>query len=215
MSPDEHALPHIREPRSRRVVLVGVLVLIVAAVVVFVGLRGRARSEQELGVWTREQAIPSVAILQPQRGAPAQDIVLPGDVQAFATAPIYARASGYVKAWYKDIGAKVKRGDVLADIDTPDLDQQFMQAKADLANAEANAKLATLTAKRYHTLVGQAIVSQQTDDEKQGDATAKQAALDSARANVQTARRTRGFQVDRRTVRRHRQQAAQSTSARC
>ena len=185
MSADEHALPDIREPRPRRVVLVGLVVLVVAAIVVVTGLRGRARSEQELGVWTRDQAIPTVAILQPQRGAPAQDIVLPGDVQAFATAPIYARASGYVKAWYKDIGARVKRGDVLADIDTPDLDQQFMQAKADLANADANAKLATVTAKRYHTLVGQAIVSQQTDDEKQGDATAKQAALDSARANVQ------------------------------
>ena len=182
---DEHALPEIKEPRASRLALVGLVVLIAAGCLVFTGIRGRARSEQELGAWTHEQAVPTVSVLAPRQGAAAQDIVLPGDVQAFATAPIYARASGYVTAWYKDIGAKVKRGDVLAEIDTPDLDQQFMQAKADLANAEANSKLATVTARRYHALVGQAIVSQQSDDEKESDANAKQAALESARANVQ------------------------------
>ena len=179
MSSDE-----IREPRPRRLLLVGLVALIVAGSVATTGIRSRARSEQDLARWTREQALPNVAVIEPTRGAGEQQMSLPGDIQAFATAPIYARASGYVAAWYKDIGAKVKKGDVLARIDTPDLDQQFAQAKADLANADANAKLAALTAKRYHALVGQAIVSQQTDDEKTGDANAKQAALESAKANL-------------------------------
>ncbi len=110
--------------------------------------------------------------------------MLPGDIEAFDTAPIYARASGYVSAWYKDIGAKVKKGEKLADIETPELDQQYAQAKADLANAVANSKLAAVTAERYHTLVKESYVSKQQDDQGTADAAAKAAAVESAQANL-------------------------------
>ena len=184
MSLEEPSADDVREPRSSRLWLVGICMAVVAGGVVFNGVRVRAKGEQDLAVWTKEQAIPSVALIAPQNGGRKQEFVLPGDIQAFSTAPIYARASGYVTAWHKDIGDKVKKGDVLAEIDTPDLDQQYAQAKADLANATANATLAAATAKRYKALVGQAIVSQQTDEEKTSDATAKQATLESVRANL-------------------------------
>lgn len=174
----------IREPRPRRLLIGGVCVLVAAGIVVASGIRGRARTEGEVARRTAEQAVPTVEVTTPRRGAEAQDLVLPGNIEAFSTAPIYARASGYVKAWYKDIGDKVGRGEKLADIDTPDLDQQYAQAKADLASAQANATLATATAKRYHELVGQSIVSKQTDEEKTGDAAAKQAMLESSKANL-------------------------------
>jgi RND family efflux transporter MFP subunit len=177
--PDE-----IREPRPRRLLLVGLCIVAAAAVLVTTGIRGRARTEQDLARRTAEQAPPTVALIRPQRGAPAQELVLPGDIHAFALAPIYARASGYVKAWYKDIGARVSKGDVLAEIDTPDLDQQYAQAKADVANAAATAALAAATAQRYHALAAKNVISKQSEEEKAGDATARQAALESARANL-------------------------------
>lgn len=174
----------IREPRPGRLLLLGLLVMIGAGAVVVTGVRGRAKSEAEVARRTVEQSLPTVALISPQRGSKPQELVLPGDIQALAMAPIYARASGYVTAWYKDIGDRVKRGEKLADIDTPDLDQQYAQAKADVATAAANATLAAATAKRYHELVGQSIISRQTDEEKTGDATAKRAVLDSAKANL-------------------------------
>lgn len=179
VSPDQ-----IREPRPRRLLVGGLCLLLMAGVVVAGGIRGRANSDRTVARRTAEQAVPAVEVIVAQRGAAAQELVLPGDIQAFSAAPIYARASGYVTAWYKDIGDRVRRGEKLADIDTPDLDQQFAQAKADLATATANAALATATAKRYRELVGQSIVSKQTDEEKSGDAAAKQAMLESARANL-------------------------------
>ncbi len=184
MSPEEHHSEEIKEPKPSRLLLVGIGLLVVAGGVVFNGVRVRAKNDQDLGTWTREQSIPTVAVMSPETGSAKQELVLPGDVQAYATAPIYARASGYVTAWHKDIGEKVKKGDALAEIDTPDLDQQLAQAKADVATATANSELAAATAKRYKSLVAQAIVSQQTDDEKTGDANAKQATLDSSRANL-------------------------------
>lgn len=184
MSSEGVSEDQIREPRPRRLVIGGIAFAIVAAVIVVMGLRGRAKSEHELAERTVAQAIPTVEVILPQRGAAAGELVLPGDVQAFSTASIYARASGYVSAWYKDIGDRVRRGEKLADIDTPDLDQQYAQAKADTANAASNATLAVATAKRYHELVGQSIVSKQTDEERTADATAKQALLESAKANL-------------------------------
>ncbi|GGC80136.1 efflux RND transporter periplasmic adaptor subunit [Chelatococcus reniformis] len=176
--------PDVREPRPRRLLLIGVAVVAGAAVVAVSGIRGRAKTEQELASWTREQAVPSVELVTPQRGSGAQELVLPGNIEAFSSAPIYARASGYVRGFNKDIGDRVRKGDVLATIDTPELDQQYAQAKADVATSEANFVLAEATARRYHALVGRQIVSQQTDDEKMGDARAKKATLDSARANL-------------------------------
>ena len=184
MSSEGVSPEQVREPRARYLWLVAICFLAGAAALVFGGVRTRARTDQEVARRTVEQAMPSVALIAPKRGADAQQLVLPGDIQAFSSAPIYARASGYVTAWYKDIGDTVKRGEKLADIDTPDLDQQYAQVKADVANALANATLAAATAKRYHELVGQSIVSKQTDEEKTGDAVAKQATLEAARANL-------------------------------
>jgi RND family efflux transporter MFP subunit len=174
----------VREPKPGRLLLVGLCILIGAGVVVASGVRGRAKTEQEVARRTTEQSVPTVELIAPRRGADAQELVLPGNIEAFSTAPIYARASGYVTAWYKDIGDRVKRGEKLADIDTPELDQQYAQAKADVANAQVNATMSAATAKRYRELVGQSIVSKQTDEEKAADASAKQAILESARANL-------------------------------
>jgi RND family efflux transporter MFP subunit len=183
MSSDE--LPSkIQEPRPRRLLVVSFCVLVGAGLVVAGGVRGRAKIEQEVVRRTIDQSIPIVEVVQPQRGGTAREIVLPGNVEAFSTAPIYARASGYVTAWFKDIGDRVKSGERLAEIDTPELDQQYAQAKADVANAQVNAAMSAGTAKRYHELVGRAIVSKQTDEEKTADANAKQAILESARANL-------------------------------
>lgn len=184
MSSEDLSADQIKEPKPLRLLIVGVIVVAAAAAAVFMGVKGRASADQEVAQRTAEEAIPPVDVLLPTRGVAAKDLVLPGDIEAFDTAPIYARASGYVSAWYKDIGAKVKKGEKLADIETPELDQQYAQAKADLANAVANSKLAAVTAERYHTLVKESYVSKQQDDQGTADAAAKAAAVESAQANL-------------------------------
>jgi RND family efflux transporter MFP subunit len=159
--------------------------LAIAVVIAVMGIFNRSRSETQLTQWTREQAIPEVAVVTPQRGVGGQELVLPGQVEANYEAPIHARVSGYLKMWYEDIGAHVKAGQLLAEIDTPDLDQQLLQAQASLASAKADAELAQLTAKRWKASIVANAVSQQTIDEKVGDATARQAQADAAAANVQ------------------------------
>ena len=114
--------------------------------------------------YTDATAAPPVSLAQPTFEKSSNEIVLPGNMQAYTLAPIYARTTGYVKAWYKDIGAHVKKGDLLAVIETPELDQQLVQAKADLATAQANASLAKITADRYQGLIAQNAVSQQDTD---------------------------------------------------
>ena len=184
MSSEGGTPDQIREPRPGRLFLIGLVLVVAAGGAVFAGVRSRTMLEREVTERAIKQATPAVELIAPQQGSAPQELVLPGDIQAFAMAPIYARASGYVTAWYKDIGDRVKRGDKLADIDTPDLDQQYAQAKADVSTALANATLAAATAKRYHELVGNSIISRQTDEEKSGDAQAKQATLESSRANL-------------------------------
>ncbi len=164
--------------------LVGILALIVAAGVAANGIWQRRESDHKLAEWTDAQAIPTVAIVSPQPETKMQPLVLPGDIDAWFEAPIYARVPGYLKMWYKDIGAKVKTGEVLADIDTPDLDQQLLQAKQDLAMAVANYKLADVTAKRWKALLSSSSVSRQSVDEKEADAVAQQAKVAAAQAAV-------------------------------
>jgi RND family efflux transporter MFP subunit len=168
----------------RRLRRVGLCTLIAAIVVAALGIFNRSRSDTELKQWTQAQAIPSVALVSPQRGVDGQELVLPGDVEANFQAPIHARVSGFLKMWYQDIGAHVKAGQLLAEIDTPDLDQQLLQAKADLASARANATLAELTANRWKSSIVAKAVSQQTIDEKVGDADARKAQAAAAEANV-------------------------------
>jgi RND family efflux transporter MFP subunit len=167
----------------RHLKLAGVGAVCVAAVVVVVGLVTRVHADQELKTWTHAQAIPTVS-LATVAGGGHRDLVLPGDVQAFNNALIHARTSGYLKRWYVDIGAPVKAGQLLAEIDTPDLDQQVLQARADLATAQANQRLSATTAKRWEGLVALDAVSRQEADEKAGDLAARSSAVNGAKANL-------------------------------
>jgi RND family efflux transporter MFP subunit len=169
---------------SRRLRLIGLVAGIAAIALAVYGVVDRARSKQEVEVWTNEQAIATVKLIKPQLGPSEGELVLPGNVSAFYTGSIYARVNGYVKDWYEDIGAHVKKGQVLAVIDSPDLDQQLAQARADLLRAQANRALADVTYGRWDSLSKKNIVSQQAKDEKYGDAMAKAADVQAAQANV-------------------------------
>jgi len=162
----------------------GLLLLAVALGLAFWGIGARAKALAVVTQETREAAVPTVAIIAPERGAPQQEIVLPGTLQAFTDAPIYARTNGYLRKRYVDIGARVRTGQVLADIDTPEIDQQLAQARADLATAEANARLAQSTAERYRDLIKTDSVSKQDLDNANGSLEAKAAAVNSEKANV-------------------------------
>lgn len=175
-------LLHKPQPRLRPALLAGAGLAVLVAVV---GLTDRVIARQNLNVWTQQQAIPTVAVISPWTDTNGQSLVLPGDVEAFYNAQIHARVSGYLKDWYDDIGAHVKAGQVLAVIDTPDLDQQLAQARADLATAVANQKLAQLTADRWTNLLARDAVSRQETDEKTGDLAAKNALVNAAGANLQ------------------------------
>jgi RND family efflux transporter MFP subunit len=167
--------------------------LVLAAVVVGAGLVTRGMASQNLKSWTAAEAIPTVSIVRPEGNLGGQSLVLPGQVQAFYSATIRARVDGYLKRWYDDIGAKVPAGALLADIDTPELDQQLAQAKADLATAIANQRLAQTTAKRWNSLLSQDAVSRQEAEEKNGDLEAKSALVSAAQANVQRLQALEGF----------------------
>ncbi|WP_028008343.1 efflux RND transporter periplasmic adaptor subunit [Solimonas flava] len=188
MSPLNTAPAAPRGLRTAAIVAALVLLAIVA-----IGLTTRARGASELRAWTAENAIPTVAVVQPQPLGAAAALQLPGRLEAYAQAPLYARASGYLKRWTVDIGAPVKAGQVLAEIETPELDQQLAQARADLAKAEADAELARSTAKRWQSMLGTDAVSKQEVDEKTGDAAVKEAAARSARANLERLVATQGF----------------------
>jgi RND family efflux transporter MFP subunit len=184
MTEQHPAQDNPKTPSGRRFLITGSLVAIVAVTTATIGISNRARGVQEIARWTDKQAIPTVAVVTPTT-APGQDeLVLPGNIDAFYTGLIFARASGYVNEWYQDIGAHVKKGQVLALIDTPDLDQQLAQARADLVTAQANEKLSNVTADRWKALATRNIVSQQANDEKLGDLQAKTAATQAAQANV-------------------------------
>jgi RND family efflux transporter MFP subunit len=173
-----------RRPSPKRLRLAAIIALCVAAVVVVGGLASRMYDSAKLKNWTSIQSIPPVNVITPTAEAAGQTLTLPGSLQADLNAPIYSRVSGYVHAWYVDIGAHVKSGQVLATIDTPELDQQLLQARADLQTAQANMQLASTTAKRWASLLTQDAVSKQESDEKAGDLAAKSAMVNAATANV-------------------------------
>ena len=129
--------------------IIGVMALLLALGAVLWGVSTRTRALAVVAQETRDVAVPAVAVVKPQRGAPREEIVLPGTVQAFTDAAIYARTNGYLKKWHADIGAGVRAGQLLAEIDAPELDQQLQQARADMATAQANARLAQTTAERW------------------------------------------------------------------
>jgi RND family efflux transporter MFP subunit len=181
-------------PSSRRGFLFLVVAIIVVVLVVVAGVVPRMRAKTALKEETDKSAVPSVDVIQPKQGTPHQEIVLPGNIQAFIDAPIYARTNGYLKKWYVDIGARVKAGQLLAEIDTPEVDQQLQSARADLNTAQANSNLSQITSKRYEDLKNTDSVSKQDVDNANGDYAAKKAMENSSAANVKRLEDTKAFQ---------------------
>ena len=179
---------------SGRGVLIVVVVLAIVAGVVIAGVVPRFKARAALKTQTRALAIPSVAVIQPKLGDPRTEIVLPGNMQAFTDSPIYARTNGYLKAWYHDIGSRVKKGDLLAVIESPEVDQQLDQARADLNTSKANYALAQITSERYQNLLKSGSVAKQDVDNAVGDFHAKSAAVASAQANVKRLEELQSFE---------------------
>src|SRR4030088_2095016 len=174
----------IKAPGRRSLLTAATAAFFLASAVVGYGFITRAQSKQEVVQWTNTQASPTVALAQLNPGGTHQTLTLPGNIQPFNRAAIFARVNGYVKSWDHDIGSTVKTGQVLATIDAPDLDQQLGQAKATLASVRANHQIASLTASRNNILLQKQIVAQQLADQTDADAKAKEAVVDANEANV-------------------------------
>ena len=183
-----------RPPVSRRKLgIVGLLAGIAAVLVVITGIRAREDSDTKLKEWTDNQAIPTVAVALPDAKVLNPTLDLPGRLEAYNRAPIFARVSGYLKSWSADIGARVKTGDVIAEIEAPDLDQQLLQARADLASAEASAKLSEATLGRRRTLIASNFVSMQEIDERTADLSNKNGSVKADQANVERLEALAGY----------------------
>jgi membrane fusion protein (multidrug efflux system) len=183
--------PSNRPSKPRRVLILLGTVAVVAIGAGASGIVDRARSKQEVADWTNRQAVAAVRLIQPERGSNQEDLVLPGNVNAYYTGTLFARASGYVTAWHKDIGAHVAKGEILASISAPDLDQQleeakaqFVQLKAAVEQAQANADLGKVTDARTSRLVVQGWTSQEQGDTDRLTSVSRTAALDVAKANL-------------------------------
>lgn len=165
----------------------------IAIALVAIGIFTRARSEQQLARWTTAQATPTVTVIRPQAEGGGDGLTLPGNVQAYNSAAIYARTTGYIRRWFVDIGDPVRTGQTLAILDAPEVDQQVAAARADLQTAQANRALAQSTATRWRDLLGKDAVSKQETDEKIGDLAAKSAIANAAAANVRRLGALQGF----------------------
>jgi RND family efflux transporter MFP subunit len=179
---------------GRSPVIGGVFAALVLGAFVVTGIRTRVRAEETLTTTTRQDAVLSVAVTTPTEGAAAQEITLPANTQAFIDTPIYARTSGYLREWYADIGTHVHAGQVLAEIETPELDQQVQQAQSDLAAAQANQQIAQITADRWTKLLAKNAVSHQETDQAMSDLNARQSVLSAAEANVRRLQQLQGFE---------------------
>ena len=184
--------PQVRH--SARTWWIVILALSAVAAIVVSGIVPRKRAEADLVKETDQLAIPAVSVVRPTRNAPTQEIVLPANVQAYIDSPIYARTNGYLKTWYVDIGAHVKAGQLLAEIETPEVDQQLRQARADLATAEANLNLADITAKRYVGLLKTDAVSKQEADNAESNYAAQKATVQAGEANVKRLEELQSFE---------------------
>lgn len=189
----------MREPSNpvtqdnRKLKRAGLIGIAAAVVIVGAGMTTRLFAKQELKSWTAEQAMPTVSAVHPSRDGDARTLSLPGSVEAWSQAPVYARTNGYLKGWYADIGTQVKAGQVLAEIDTPDVDQQVAAATANLATAKAQLVLAESTARRWDRLVAQDAVSMQDAEEKRGDLAVRRAMASAALADVDRLRTLQSF----------------------
>src|ERR1700720_3363567 len=175
-------------------VLISASAFAALALLIYSGIHSRTAAESRLKQRTEQAAIPTVAVVFPQEGAPTQEIVLPGNTQAFSDAPIYARTSGYLKRWFFDIGAHVQKGQLLAEIETPEVDQQLQQAQAEFDTAQANLNIAKITATRWQDLVSTGSVSQQETVQAVSNLSAVQAAAESSAANVRRLRELQSFE---------------------
>lgn len=191
MPPNSSDILGYRPPRNLK--LIGLIVLVLAAGVVVLGVISRVRADQGVRAWTQAQEVPTVALVTAKADSAPSALTLPAQLQAYQSAGIHARVSGYLKDWKVDIGAPVRQGQVLAEVDTPDLDQQLLQARADLATAKANQALSESTAARWKNLLAKDAVSQQEYDEKAGDLAAKSSVVNASQANVQRLVATAAF----------------------
>ena len=167
---------------------------LVLGVVIYSGIHQRAAAESNLGTATEQAAIAAVNVVEPKSGAGLEEIVLPGTTQAFIDTPIFARTNGYLKQWYFDIGAHVEKGQLLAVIEAPELDQQLDQARANLKTAQANEKLAEITATRWQNLLKTDSVSKQETDQAVQDLSARQATVESMTAEVQRLQQLQSYE---------------------
>lgn len=180
--------------RSPWLSIIAIATVLVLGVSIYSGIHQRAAAQTRLGIATEGAAITTVNVVNPKPEAGLQEIVLPGYTQPFSDTPIYARTNGYLKHWYFDIGAHVEKGQLLADIDTPEIDQQLDQARADLKTAQANEQLAAITAARWQNLLKTNSVSKQETDQAVSDLSAKQATVDSMTANVHRLEQLQSFE---------------------
>src|SRR5215831_6094078 len=182
---DKGSLDHPAVPKgSVSRWLIGLIVFAVFVGALISGVRSRVRAQATLRTVTQQMAMPSVSVVRPKQAAPAQEVILPGNIQPFISSPIYARTDGYLKKWYFDIGAHVKAGELLATIQTPEVDEQLSQARSTLATAQANLELAQITRDRYQGLLQKHAVAQQDVDNAVGTYAANKAMVDADMANV-------------------------------
>jgi RND family efflux transporter MFP subunit len=174
--------------------IIGLLVIAALGYAIYAGIHGRAQAETTLTSETQASAVPSVIVVHPKPNTMTTEISLPGNTQAFIDTPIYAQASGYLKNWYFDIGARVKQGQLLAVIETPALDQQLEQAQASLKDAQANLQISQTTNNRYQALLSSHSVSQQEVAQTAADQASKQALVDAAAATVRRFEQEKAFQ---------------------
>ncbi|HET6142313.1 MAG TPA: efflux RND transporter periplasmic adaptor subunit [Candidatus Acidoferrales bacterium] len=170
------------------------LALLVTVALVGSGIWSRVKANAKLGADTSQVALTAVSVVTPQRTTPVQEIILPGNVQPFITSPIYSRTNGYLKKWYVDIGAHVKQGELLAVIETPEVDQQLEQSLSNLNTAKANLALAQITKSRYETLLNSHAVAQQDVDNADGNFNANTATVEAAQANVKQLQALQSFE---------------------
>jgi RND family efflux transporter MFP subunit len=186
VAPAHAATPHVEPPKENpgglRTAAIVVAVALLLAIVY--GLHVRSSNEKRLTIATDEAAISTVSVMHPVEGTKADDLALPGNVEAFTDTPIYSRTDGYLKKWYFDIGSHVHTGDLLAVIETPEIDQQLNQSRAELERMQAVADLAGVTSNRWQVLLAKHAVSQQEADQTRSNYIAAQAAVDASRANV-------------------------------
>jgi RND family efflux transporter MFP subunit len=196
---NDHDQPSTLPPKTpsrsdwRFAIVPGILAILIAFGIAK-GVGSRTKAQAALHETAKESAIPVVEIVHPKRSTDAAEIALPGNAQAFNDTPVYARTSGYVSQWYADIGTHVKRGELLAAIETPELDQQLRQARADLKTTQANLQIAEITATRWQHLVKTNSVSQQETDQATFDLSAKRALVDSNQANVDRLEQLQSFE---------------------